>query len=234
MSSQSQTLAPIGGKAFRKMANVIRVDKRFLKPGTELWDTEAILIKQKLTDLNSVIIRTRTKDYATLEAYLKDYAVSPFKGEWWGGWMFIQVLVKTLDLYNSSWISGQHFKDGTEPSNPPTHIPTPPPVPYYPNVALHLATFPIRHTKRKAPAQPSTPLTAELTFSGPDDYSIRCGPVKLHYDRLGKWHLGGHATDEDIAKDLEENGSPWAHVHVLVDGNWIPGMDFIAMRDTPP
>jgi hypothetical protein len=235
MSSQSQTLATIGGKAFNKMFYVIQVEERFLKPGTKLRDTEALLMKiDGPTNLEEVIIRTRTKDYATLEAYLEDYAVSPSKGKWWGGWMFIQVLVKNLDLYNSCWISGQHFKDGTAPSDPPTYMPTPPPVPSYPNVALHLATFSIRHTTRKSPSQPSTPLTAELTFSGLDDYNIKQGPAKLHYDSLGKWHLGGHATEEDIANDLEENGSPWAHVHVLVDGNWIPGMEFIAMRDTPP
>jgi hypothetical protein len=233
MASPSQTLAPSGGKAFRKMAYVIRVDERFLKPGTELRDTEALLIKLGLTDLNSVRIRTPTKDYDTLEAYLEDCAVSPFK-DWCGAWMFIEVLVKTMELYNSSWINGLTFKDGTAPSDPPTYMLAPPPAPSYASVAPHLATFPVRHTTRKDPTQPSTPLVAELTFSGPGDYSIKQGPAKLHYDSLSKWHLGGHATDEDIAKDLEENGSPWAHVHVLVDGRWIPGMDFIAMRDTPP
>ena len=235
MPSSSQTLAPSGGDAFSNDTFVIRVVKRFLMPGLTVEDTEAVLVKKGgPTDLNSVMIRTQTKDYDTLEEYLKDNAVSPTKGKWWGGWMFVEVLVKTMKLYNSSWISGQHFKDGTEPSNPPTYIPTQPPVPYYPNVALHLATFTIRHTERKSPSQPSTPLTAELTFSGPDDDSIKQGLAKLHYDSLSEWHFGGHATDEDIAKDLEENGSPWAHVHVLVDDRWIPGLDFIAMRSTPP
>ena len=231
MASPSPTLAPIGRKAFRKMAYVIRVDKRFLKPGTNQRFSEALVVKLGPTDL--VRIRTPTKDYDTLEAYLEDYAVSPFK-DWCGAWMFIEVLVKTMELYNSSWINGLTFKDGTAPSDPPTYMRAPPLVPSYASVAPHLATFPVRHTTRKAPAQPSTPLTAELTFSGLDDYSIKCGLAELYYDSIGKWHLGGHATDEDIAKDLEENGSPWAHVHVLVDGRWIPGMDFIAMRDTPP
>jgi hypothetical protein len=218
------------------MVYVIRADKRFLKPGTNQRRTQALLVKLRGPtdlDLDSVRIRTPTKDYDTLEAYLKDYAVSPFK-DWWDAWMFVEVLVKTLDLYNSNWISGMAFKDGTAPSDPPTYMRAPPPVPSYASVAPHLATFLVRHTKRKAPAQPSTPLTAELTFSGLNDYNIKQGPAKINYESLGKWHLGGHATDEDIAKDLEENGSPWAHVHVLVDDQWIPGMDFIAMRDTPP
>lgn len=229
----SQTLAPSGGDAFSNDTFVIRVVEKFLMPGLTVEDTEAVLVKKGgPTDLNSVMIRTQTKDYATLEDYLKDNAVSPTKGKWWGGWMFVEVLVKTMKLYNSSWINGQAFKDGTEPSNPPTYMLTRPPAPHCASVALNLATYMIRHNTRKEPAQPSTLLTAKMTFRSPDDHYIKHGPVQLHYGNIHQWILGSFATEEDIAKDLEENGSPWGHIHVLVDGQWIPGLEFIAMRDT--
>jgi len=232
MASPSQTLAPNGGLPYAKTFYVIRPTKEVCKTDKPS-DAEALLVRTG-TNWKSFEIRTPTKDYDTLETYLDDHANSPFKGKWWDPWMFVEVLVKTLDLYNSNWISGMAFKDGTTPSDTPTYIPTPPPVPSYASVGLLLATFTVRHTTRKVPAQPSTPLTAELTFSGPTDYYIKDGPAKLHYDSLGKWHLGSFATEEDIANDLEKNGSPWAHVHVLVNGEWIPGADFLTMRDTPP
>ena len=233
MASPTHTLAPSGGDAFSKNTYVIRVAEKFLMPGLTAQDTEAVLVKQgSPTDLNSVIIRTN-KDYATLEAYLEDYAVPPFKGKWWGGWMFVEVLVKTMKLYNSGWINGQHFKEETEPSNPPTYMPTPSPPPYYASVAPHLATFTIRDDVRMAPAEPSTLRTAKMTFSSKDDHYIKEGPAQLHYHNIDQWRsgIGISATEEDIAKAREKNGSPWGHIHVLVDGRWIPGLDFLAMRE---
>ena len=236
MPSPSHTLAPSGGVAFSNSIFVIQVDERVLKPGHKAEDTEAVLVKQGgPTDLNSVMISTPTKNYATLEDYLDDNAVAPIKGTWWGGWMFVKVLVKTMKLYNSGWINGQAFKDGTEPSTPPTYMPTPPPAPRYEIGAAHLATFTIRDDERMAPAAPSTLRTAKLTFSSLDDHYIIEGQGQLHYGNIDQWRsgIGISATEEDIAKAREKNGSPWGHIHVLVDGRWIPGLDFIAMRDTP-
>ena len=237
MASPSQTLAPSGGDDFSKSIYVIQVDDRFLMPGHTADDTEAVLVKQGgPTNLNSVMIRTQDKVYGTLETYLEDNAVPPIKGTWWGGWMFVKVLVKTMKGYNSNWINGQHFKDGTEPSNPPTYIPTPAPAPNYASVAALRATFTIRDDVRMAPAEPSTLRTAKLTFSSQDDHYINEGPGQLHYGNIDQWRsgIGISATEKDIAKAREENGSPWGHIHVLVDGRWIPGLDFIAMRETPP
>ena len=233
MASPSLTTAPSGGEAFWNMTYVIQVDERFLMPGHTAEDTEAVLVKQGgPTNLNSVMIRTQDENYATLEAYLEGNAVAPIKGTWWGGWMFVKVLVKTMKLYNSDWINGQHFKDGTEPSNPPTYIPTPAPSPNYASVAAHLATFTIRDDVRMAPAEPSTLRTAKLTFSSQDDHHIKEGLAQLHYHNIDQWRsgIGISATEEDIAKAREENGSPWGHIHVLVGGRWVPGLDFIAMR----
>jgi len=235
MASSPQTLAPSGGDAFINRTYIIRVDERFRVPGLTAEDTEAVLVKQGgPTDLNSVMIRTQTKNYTKLEDYLGDNAVSPTKGKWWGGWMFVEVLVKTMKLYNSSWISGQAFKDGTEPSNPPIYMPTPPPAPHYTSVAPHLATYMIRDDERMAPAAPSTLRTAKLTFSSQDDHYINEGPGQIHYHNIDQWRsgIGISATEKDIAKAREKNGSPWGHIHVLVDGQWIPGLEFIAMRDT--
>ena len=235
MASPSQTLAPRGGKAFEEMSYVFRVKKEFCRDGTEPRVTEARLFKfGALTDLGSAKFLTSKKEYPTLIAYLEDNAVSPFKGKWWDPWMFIEVLVKTLELYNSNWISGLAFKDGTEPSEPPSYIPTPSPAPSPKNGDLFLATFKVRHNKKREPAEPSKLLTATMTFSGENDHYIKQGHGEIHYHSVHEWHNGSYATEEDIAKDLEENGTPWAHVHVLVNGDWIPGVDFIAMRSTPP
>ena len=181
MASPSPTLAPSGSKGFREMVYVIRADKRFLKPGTNQRRTQALLVKLRGPtdlDLDSVRIRTPTKDYDTLEAYLEDYAVSPFK-DWCGAWMFIEVLVKTLDLYNSNWISGMAFKDGTAPSDPPTYMRAPPPVPSYASVAPHLATFPVRHTTRKAP------YCNQNAVPGRIDGCFRC---RRHFGDDRSWH----------------------------------------------
>jgi hypothetical protein len=215
------------------MSYVFRVKEEFCRPGTEPRDTEALLVRTG-TNWMSFEILTSKKRYPTLIEYLEDNAVSPFEGKWWDPWMFIEVLVKTLELYNSNWISGLAFKDGTTPSEPPSYIPTPPPAPSHENVAPFLATFQIRHNKKKDPAAPSTPRSATLTFSDENDHSIKEGPAKLHYHSVHEWHNGSFATEEDIAKDREKNGTAWAHVHVLVDDRWIPGLDFIAMRNTPP
>ena len=230
MASSSQTLAPSGGKAYEKMTYDIRVKEEFCKPGTKPRNTEAKLVKKSdPTDLDSVIFRTPTGDYTKLTDYLENYAVSPFN-DWWDPWMFIEVLVRTVALHNSGWIDGMFFKDGTAPSDPPTYIPTPPPAPSYANVASNLATFTIRHTTRKV-AMYDDLRTATLTFSALDDYFITEGPTEQYISSLTEWHLGGHATKDNIAKHLATNGEPWAHIHVLVGGEWIIGNDFLAMRE---
>ena len=237
MVSPSQTLAPRGGKAFEEMSYVFRVKEEFCRDGTEPRVTEARLFKfGALTDLGSAKFLTSKKEYPTLIAYLEDNAVSPFKGKWWNPWMFIEVLVKTLELYNSNWISGLAFKDGTTPSDASAYTSTPPTPVLSASIMISffLATFQIRHNEKKDPAAPSTPRSATLTISDENDHYIKEGPVKLHYHSVQEWHNGSFATEEDIAKDLEENGTAWAHVHVLVDDRWIPGLDFIAIRSTPP
>ena len=232
MASPTHTHAPKGGLPYAKTFYVIRPKKDVCKTD-KASDAEALLVRTG-TNWKSFEIRTRTKVYNEFETYLDDHANSPFKGKWWDPWMFIEVLVKTLELYNSNWIGGLTFKEETTPSEPPSYIPTPSPAPSPENVGLFLATFQIRHNKKREPAEPSKLLTATLTFSGENDHYIKQGPREIHYHSVQKWHNGSYATEQDIAKDLEENGTPWAHVYVLVNGDWIPGLDFIAMRSTPP
>jgi hypothetical protein len=230
MASPTHTLAPKGGLPYSKTSYVIRPKKEFCKPGTEPSEAEALLVKTG-TNWKSFEIRTPTEVYNDFETYLSVHAVSPFEGKWWDPWMFIEVLVKTLELYNSNWISGLAFKEESAPIEPSSYIPTPPPAPSPENVALYLATFQIRHNKKREPCEPSKPLTATMTFSEENDHYIKQGRAELHYHSVHKWHNGSFATEEAIAKDREKNGTPWGHIHVLVNGEWIPGVDFIAMRE---
>lgn len=232
MPSSTHTRAPKGGLPYAKTFYVIRPKKDVCKT-VNPSDVEALLVRTG-TNWKSFEIRTPTKVYNEFETYLDDHANSPFKGKWWDPWMFIEVLVKTLSLYNSNWIGGLTFKEETTPSEPPSYIPTSSPAPSPENVGLFLATFKVRHNKKREPAEPSKLLTATMTFSGENDHYIKQGLGEFHYHSIQEWHNGSYATEEDIAKDREKNGTPWGHVHVLVNGDWIPGVDFIAMRSTPP
>ena len=94
-----------------------------------------------------------------------------------------------------------------------------------------LATYEIRHHKNTAPGLCETKKrTATLTIQDSDNHCIK-DELGQHYFSLAQWHLKNpFATEEDIAKDLTTNGSPWLHIDVKVGDEWLVGTIFLLKR----
>jgi hypothetical protein len=145
--------------------------------------------------------------------------------------MYVEVLVVT-SAYGSAWITGTQFVEETQPSKYEEMMPNPPPTALpRGGPAYGVATYKIRHCKNTAAAQPSTKETATLTIRDTDDHYIK-DRLGQHYFSLAQWHLKNpFATEEEIAKEHEKNGSPWSHTEVLIAGEWITGCMFLAERN---
>ncbi len=225
------TAAPTGGPRYAATNYILRVEKKTCKEGTEPDQTEAILVKKGLvTDItDQTEIHARSGEvYTSIESYLKANAHALRFAD---PWMYVEVLVVT-SAYGSAWITGTHFKENSQPSNSEEMMTNPPPgVLPRGGPAYGAATYKIRHCKNTAAAQPSTKDTATLTFRDIDDHYIK-DQLGQHYFSLAQWHLKNpFAREEDMAKDLAKNGSPWSHIDLLVGDEWITGCMFLAQRN---
>ena len=225
------TATPTGGSRYAATNYILRVEKKACKEGTEPDQTEAILIKKGLiTDIaDQIEIHTRSGEvYTSIETYLTANAHSIRFAD---PWMYVEVLVVT-SAYGSAWITGTQFEENSQPSTSEEMMPnlTPYVLPRG-GPAYGVATYKIRHYKNTAAAQPSTNEIATLTFQDIDDHYIK-DQLGQHYFSLAQWHLKNpFATNEDIAKDLEKNGSPWSLIDVHVGGKWVTGCMFLAQRN---
>jgi hypothetical protein len=226
------TTAPTGGSRYAAPNYILRVVKKACEEGTEPHQTEAILVKNgHVTDIaDQIEIHTRSGEvYTSIESYLVG-RVSARAPHFANPWMYLEVLVVTSD-YGSGWITGTRFEEESQPCESKEMMINPPPgsIPRG-GAAYGVATYRIRHIKNTAPAQPSTKETAMLTIQNIEDHFIK-NELGQHYCSLAMWHLKKpFATEEDIAKDLETNGSPWSHIDVKVGDEWVTGCMFLAQR----
>ena len=225
------TTAPTGGSRYAATNYILRVEKKACKEGTEPEQTEAILVKKGLvTDIaDQIEIHTRSGEvYTSIESYLTANAHSLRFAD---PWIYVEVLVVT-SAYGSAWITGTQFEEETQPSKYEEMMPNPPPTALpRGGPAYGVATYKIRHCKNTAAAQPSTKETATLTIRDIDDHYIK-DQLGQHYFSLAQWHLKNpFATDDDIANDIEKNGSPWSRIDVLVGEEWVSGTVFLSRRN---
>jgi hypothetical protein len=236
------TTAPTGGSRYAATNYILRVEKKACKEGTEPHQTEAILVKKGLvTDITDQIeIHTRRGEvYTSIEGYLDAHAHSVRFAD---PWIYVEVLVPTsnsgssripgLSYGESGWIPGMRFEEESQPCTSEEMMHTPPPyVLPRGGSAYGAATYEIRHYKQTEPAEPSTKRRATLTIKDINDHSIK-DKLGQHYFSLAMWNLNNpFATDDDIAKDIETNGSPWSRIDVLVGEEWVSGTVFLSRRN---
>ena len=225
------TTIPTGGNRYAANNYILRVVKKACIEGKEPHETEAILVKKGLiTDIaDQIEIHMRSGEvYTSIESYLTANAHSLRFAD---PWMYVEVLVTTSE-YGSAWITGTQFEEESQPSKSQEIMPIPSPyVLPRGGSSYAVATYEIRHCKNTAPAQPSTKEIATLTIRDINDHYIK-DKLGQHYFSLAQWHLKNpFATEDDIAKDLKKNGSPWSLIDVLVGNKWVTGPMFLAQRN---
>ena len=227
-----KTAAPTGGSRYAATNYILRVEKKACKEGTEPHQTEAIFIKKGLvTDITDKIeIHTRCGEvFTSIDSYLKVNADFPRLGFVLP--CMLEVLVVTSE-HGSGWINWSRFEDESQPSTSEEMMHVPPPyVLPQGGAAYGAATYEIRHYTLTEPAQPSTKRRATLTIRDINDHFIK-DKLGQHYFSLPMWNLNNpFATDDDIAKDNETNGSPWSRIDILVGEEWVPGTVFLSRRN---
>ena len=228
----------VGGPSYEKEFYTIRVAANYantpLAPSiNDVKITEAVLHKLgSQWDFERISIHIRDGRVFTGKDALKDYLIAQGVNVIFDPTTYAEVFVpggcsywKSWDLFqdNSKLAEGAPILIVPQSLEKPDVLPRP--------FELMLATYEIRHHKNAAPAQPSTKRTATLTFQDSDNHYIKDELGGQHYFTLAHWHLmNPFATEEDIAKDLATNGSPWSHIDVKVGDEWESGCTFLALR----
>jgi len=230
----------VGGLAYEKDFFTIRVGPNFantpLAPSiNDVKDTEAVLHKLGAPwDLERISIHIRDGRVFTGKDALRDYLLAQGVKVIGSPSNYAEVLVPCPCSYWKSW---HQFEDNSKLAEGAPILIVPESL-EKPNVLprsfeLMLATYKIRHHKNTFAARPSTKEVATMTIQDSSSEYGHCIKNELgqHYFSLAQWHLKNpFATEEDIAKDLATNGSPWSHIDVKVGDEWMTGCTFLALR----
>ena len=227
----------VGGLAYEEEYYTVRVAENYANTPTA---PEAVLHKLGAPwDLERISIHIRDGRVFTGENALRDYLQALGVEVVFHPSTYVEVLVPCS---SSCWKLWHQFEDNSKLADgapiqlvpqsleKPDVLPRP--------IEQMLATYKIQHHKNKAPGLgESTKRTATLIFhdshreNGHYVEEKWCGQ-RQHYSTIAHWHLmNPTATEENRAKDLATNGSPWLHIDVQVGDDWILGTDFLAMRE---
>lgn len=226
----------VGGAAYEKEFYTIRVAENYADTPK---DTEAVLHKLgSQWDFERISIHLRDGSVFTGEDALRNYILAQGVKVFFHPNTYVEVFVPDTSSYWKSW---NQFEDNSRLADGAPILIVPEslerrdvlPRPF----ELMLATYDIRHHKNTSGLEASTKRTATLIFhdshreNGHYVEEKWCGQ-RQHYFTLAHWHLmNPTATEEDIAKNLATNGSPWSNIDVKVGDEWITGADFLAMRE---
>ena len=234
------TQTSVGGPAYDKEFYTIRVARNYtnspLAPSIkDVKDTEAVLHKLgSHWDLERISIHIRDGRVFTGKDALRDYLRAQGVRVIGHPSYYAEVFVPCPCSYWKSW---HMFEDNSKPAHGasilivPQSLEKPDVLPR--SFELMLATYEIRHHKNTFAARPSTKEVATLTIQDSSSEYGHCIKNELgqHYFSLAHWHLKNpFATEEDIAKDLTTNGSPWLHIDVKVGDEWLVGTIFLLKR----
>ena len=234
----------VGGAAYEQEYYTIRVAENYANTPTapgikDVKDTEAVLHKLGAPwDLERISIHIRGGSVFTGENAIRDYLRAQDVEVVFHPNTYVEVFVPNSSSYWKSWHQfedNSKLADGAPILLVPQSLERPDVLPR--PIEQMLATYEIRHHKNTSGLGERTKRTATLTFhdsrreNGHYVEEKWCGQ-RQHYFTLAHWHLkNSTATEEDIAKDLATNGSPWLHIDVQVGDEWILGTDFLAMRE---
>ena len=226
----------VGGVPYEKKLYVIRVAESYANTRVapkikNVKDTEAVLHKLGAQwDFELISIHNRDGRVFTGKDALRDYLHAQGVNVFFNPTTYAEVFVPCPSSYWKSW---DMFLDNSKlAEGAPVYVFSQEadvlPLPF----ELMLATYEIRHHKNTAPGLCETKKrAATLTIQDIDDHYIKDELGGQHYFSLAHWHLmNPFATEEDIAKDLATNGSPWSHIDVKVGCEWMTGCTFLAQR----
>jgi hypothetical protein len=228
----------VGGLAYEKDFFTIRVAENYANTPSapEIKDvkaTEAVLHKLGAPwNLERISIHMRDGSVFTGENALRNYLLAQGVKVFFHPTTYVEVFVPCSSSYWKSWDqfeANSTLADGAPILLVPQSLEKPDVLPR--PFELMLATYEIRHCTNTAPGLCETrKRSGTLTFQDSDNHYIK-DELGQHYFSLAQWHLKNPtATEEDIAKDLATNGSPWSHIDVKVGDEWITGCTFLALR----